>query len=1254
MRDSFVLSGDCSYSFEINPDDFPFPPLALCTIPDFTTATMVLHIPEILPPDISPPELCHCFTFNVTHSITLGSSPPAADCIGDSDSQQPKIDFNIQRLTQDCCDMAFSVNLDLDIPCMPFDIQADFLDLRVGGKAQPSGISFIAAKRDSTCAWDVDLSISIPCMPFDLRTTSTIEIGDKLSMLFDITRGSSVEQTQLVELFTLMEFTGISYHSTLMPNVTHTLVPEVTFTLGTYFFEHPSCGWTSTVQEIPVTRMVSVPTIVMLPELIATKFVCEETRPAGYTHTVETGPPCEFEFNLDLELPCLPLAMNLTREIVEKAEITIPEMRFSAKRASGDPLATCDWNFELSIAIPDSITCAEISLDASSDIVLKSDITAPTIRFDVTKLDDCEWDFELSIAIPAPTCPDISLDASGAIVLKPDINEPTIRFDVTKLDDCEWNFEISIAIPEGEFSCGELDFSKEATIVLKDDIDAPELRFEIIAEPGTCDYRFEISIAIPEGEFSCGELDFSHQETIVLKDDIETPEIRVDIIPEPGTCDYRFEISIAIPESNFSCGELDFSHQETIVIKDDIDAPEIRVDIIEEAGTCDYRFEISIAIPEGDFSCGELTFKVMDKTIVEKNIPVPTMRFDVSKSLSCEWHFDLSIAIPERFSCGDIAIEAGLANQTIVEKQIPQPEILAEFVKSLDPCDFQFHISIAIPERFSCGDIDITALSPNQQIVEKDIASPDMVVRWVDADPPPAGGTCEFQLEISIAIPNRFSCGDIDITAYSPKQIIVEKNIAVPDMVVRWVDGPVPGGEAECEFQLEVSIAIPNRFSCGDINIEANAANQHISEGAIPQPFISAAFIKSLDPCDFQFHISIAIPNRFSCGDMDMTILEPNQTIVQKDNIDTPTMRFEVKDADPPPAGGTCEHQFELSIAIPESITCGDISLTAVVTEQDITFVPSLTDPTINVSVLEVAVGDIGGGEECEWKFQVSIGLPSYPDISDLISCGDISFNVAKSTIVQDAALAAPTMLFAVARDSLNTCKWNFDLSIAIPSGGGGGISCGELSGGVLIDVGNDCTIHHDCVGLRDADVAVYNWYGPDLINYTPANKVLSFHVEYCDIELTCGHIEGWACAQVGRAITFDFITCGDLKHGAVPTYSPGTDWITIGADCTIMHRVDILYDNAGPAIEFIGIYGGDNANALDVTVDAGGDVGIAFKHQDLLFNVAEGHIIDIQGATPVEFFNTFPGKTDTITLIGPGSSVKILEFKNGLLWTVS
>jgi hypothetical protein len=1208
MRDSFVLSGDCSYSFEINPDDFPFPPLALCTIPDFTTPTMVIHIPEIIPPDISPPELCHCFTFNVTHSITLGSSPPAADCIGDSDSQQPKIDFNIQRLTQDCCDMAFSVNLDLDIPCMPFDIQADFVALRAGGQAQPGGIIFAADKRDSTCAWDVDLSISIPCMPFEMRTTSTIEIGDKLSMLFDITRGSSVEQTRIIELFTLMEFTGISYDSTLMPNVTHTLVPEVTFTLGTYFFSHPSCGWTSTVQEIPVTRMVSVPTIVMLPELIATKFVCEETRPAGYTHTVETGPPCEFELNLDLELPCLPLAMNLTREIVEKAEITSPEMRFSAKRDTTIDdsgltlLATCEWNFELSIAIPESITCAEISLDASSDIVLKSNLIAPTIRFDVIKpvgesgTVGCEWDFELSIALPDGgfSCADLDLTGTGVIGIG-DTSDPEIKVSLINLaDTCNWEVYISLLLPDNNFSCAALDFSHEETIVIKQDIDAPEIRFEVIENPETCDYQFELSIAIPE---VCDPI-FRHSQHMTQKC-TKKPEMRFGI--SVGTCDYKFDLSILIPKMPT------FRLTEDIVYKDDIEDPTIRFDV--SIGTCDYLFELSIAIPEPcklDFS--------HEETIVKKAIEDPEIRFDILSVATCHYKFELSIAIPE-----------GLTGPSGPSGPAGAGGI-------------------------SCGDISLQVI--DEIITAMDIASPAMRFDISKSL------SCVWDFDLSIAIPQRFSCGDIDLTLFAAAQHIVEKELPLgPEIAVRWVD-VIPGLEAACEYQLQVSIAIPNRFSCGDINIEAGTPNQTIVEKNIPQPEISAAFIKSLDPCDFQFHISIAIPNRFSCGDMDMTIVEPNQTIVQAD-IAAPTMRFEVKDADPPPAGGTCERQFELSIAIPESITCGDINITALANHQDITFKPAIDLPEIRVQFIDAAaVGlDIPGGEECEWRLQVSIGLPSYPDVSDFISCGDIHLAVAKHTIVQ-AAIPDPTMMLAVTPGNSH-CTWNFDLSIAIPSGGGGGgISCGELSGGVLIDVGADCTINHDCDGLlAGVDINIYPWRYP-YVNFSGAANTITFYIDQCKMFFTCGHVYNYECTPVDVGINLPYITCGDLTHGpdpVSPAAAPG-DWLSIGADCTIMHRISGLYDNNDGEAEFLGLYGGDLSHAIDVTINAGGDVGIEFKQQDLLFNVAEGHLkgYGIQAATPVTFFNTFPGKTDTITLIGPGSSVNILEFKNGLLWTVS
>ena len=121
------------------PEELPF-----CTIPPFTNPTFVPREPELVPPDVMLPDICRCFTFEYTSDVEIGGTGT------------PGLDLSIHRSTDNCCELAFSVFLDGNIPCMPFTFDSS-ASLTFGNTADIH--LSVGQKNTDNCEYEMQLDI---------------------------------------------------------------------------------------------------------------------------------------------------------------------------------------------------------------------------------------------------------------------------------------------------------------------------------------------------------------------------------------------------------------------------------------------------------------------------------------------------------------------------------------------------------------------------------------------------------------------------------------------------------------------------------------------------------------------------------------------------------------------------------------------------------------------------------------------------------------------------------------------------------------------------------------------------------------------------------------------------------------------------------------------------------------------------------------------------------------------------------------
>lgn len=154
-RQPFDMTGACTvYTMDIDVSTFIPYTLPFCSVPPFTEPTFVPREPEPVSPDLALPDLCQCITHDVTINRVFGVLADDAT-----------FDIRVTRTDDgDCCDQQFLLDVDLKIPCTPFELNCN--------ASIDNGIITGWFTHSSTCEIDLNLYISLPAI-----TGITVEIG---------------------------------------------------------------------------------------------------------------------------------------------------------------------------------------------------------------------------------------------------------------------------------------------------------------------------------------------------------------------------------------------------------------------------------------------------------------------------------------------------------------------------------------------------------------------------------------------------------------------------------------------------------------------------------------------------------------------------------------------------------------------------------------------------------------------------------------------------------------------------------------------------------------------------------------------------------------------------------------------------------------------------------------------------------------------------------------------------------------------
>jgi hypothetical protein len=1175
MRTAFQLSGDCSYDFEFN---LPVEGLPVCSIPPFTTPTMVIHFPEVIGPDVDIPDLCHCIEFDVSNSVKVDGSEIGGGLV-------------IVPQTDDCCDLAFDVDLDIDIPCMPFAISGT-ADMIVAGDSSEGYINLAIVKTPGECEFDIDLDIEIPCLPFAIRGSGDIAIGG-LYINVDVTRGPDEPQEQFSCHDVLVTSTEITQVAT---PVTHTLpthwtifdfkveprlfeLPPTCIPFDVYIPEYTIFECDCKLTQIPITWNVqstcetkpggwgtfweTQPLELLLSgnyisiEMVDVLTSVQVITPEEICSAVEIeGPPCEFDIGISIEIPCFPLTFGVGGTITETSDGP-PEFDIQITRIVSDVSGTlaaeeCAFSLGISIAIPcvpDIIPGIELAMTCIDEPSATAYMTSPTA---------CELELMISMEIPMPK---LSMNVS-ATVIQTCIEAPVLDFQFRQ-KDCSHEIEFKLELPTPpelnvEFNmtsdCGG---KPEATMYLSfpsgacDEMalimsmylpEVPELGVQAnvtsacLVEPqftaywtGGADCSMDLILSMQLPEFPALDAEVNLNMTCGAD-----PTAGITLI-EVGTCELLLLLSLVIPEPDFS-----------VAITKTFTAPCLDPAIpaafgakFVSVGPCEKELEFSVVIPE--FPDLGVNVNVTSECLAEPSFTGYWVTGD------CELDLVLSMRLPE---FPDLGVEVNVTSACLAE-----PGFAARWSKQ-ESCAYDLIMSLQLPEFPELGvDVNITSAC---------LADPSFTAYWTD------NGSCAYDLNLSMMLPEFPDLGvNVNITSACLEE---------PGFTAYWEWGE------SCNLDLNLSMKLPEFPELGvDVNI---------TSACLVEPSFTAYWAWG-ESCDLDLNLSMQLPEfpdlgvevniTSPCGgepgftaywewgescnlDLILSMILPEPKISMAINataiqtcIDEPNIEFVFTRP-----GGSCDHALSLKLEIP---TPPDLGIQVNITSECLAE-PSFTGywnkiescpdemelvlsmklpefPELGVAVNMTSeclaepqfAARWSKQESCAYDLLLSMQLPEFPDLGVVVN-------------VTSACMAEPG--FAARWSKQESCAYDLILSMQLPE-------FPELGANVVIEescgIVPSFTAHWDSVGTCAYDLNM-SLKLAKMVSYDVLPPVITDECE-TPLGLKFSVVDNGDCGY-GLALSMniplcDWITCGDINIAGAPVN------IVMGdADATPEGEIDV------------------------------------------------------------------------------------------------
>lgn len=392
--------------------------------------------------------------------------------------------------------------------------------------------------------------------------------------------------------------------------------------------------------------------------------------PASGQITVRQGACCDFDFDLDLHVPCSSFTPpSQTKPVPFRDDPHAGQLTLNIRQQSPD---SCDFDFDINVDVP----CPLLASIAESKPAPFVD-SESRIQLIVTKQPDCEYDFDIDLDIH---CPALQPAAQTHAVGFADGPQGSATLTITRAgDQCDYDFDINVQAP-----CATLTTERARPVPFTAGAGSAQI---LLAKNPNCEYDFDIDVKV-----HCGQLASLTEPTgKAVGFTAGTGRAHLLVTPKPD-CDYDFDFNI-----NVHCGQLKpASSAKTVPFRTGgPGAGHATLTIAPNGSQCDYDFDLSIEAPCIDLQPPTQAHAV---PFAADNGSAGSASLTITRANDCDYNFDLEITAP----C--MTLTSNVPSQV---HTIPTgPGYLQVNIRknaAAHACDYDFDIQLYLPPSGSGG-----------------------------------------------------------------------------------------------------------------------------------------------------------------------------------------------------------------------------------------------------------------------------------------------------------------------------------------------------------------------------------------------------------------------------------------------------------------------------------------------------------------------------------------------------------------------
>lgn len=169
--------------------------------------------------------------------------------------------------------------------------------------------------------------------------------------------------------------------------------------------------------------------------------------PAELRFELEEGSCCDFDFVLDLSIPCPVIQPDEENPVAEQPPFTDGPNLLTYQVVNPPNLPTGSCDFELQIAL--ELHCVQLTPSAAAPAV-KPIPGGGTLTYGFARSapDECDWELDIDVDLSG-VCPQITNTVNVAVTTLPSGTPATGSASVTVIDCENWDWDFSFGIPEG-------------------------------------------------------------------------------------------------------------------------------------------------------------------------------------------------------------------------------------------------------------------------------------------------------------------------------------------------------------------------------------------------------------------------------------------------------------------------------------------------------------------------------------------------------------------------------------------------------------------------------------------------------------------------------------------------------------------------------------------------------------------------------------------------------------------------------------